>query len=56
MKQCCDCRNGGHGNYDDDVIMTIIIDPLTNKLVKRGYLCREHRTMYRDDGYKVIEQ
>lgn len=52
--QCCDCRNGDHENYDNDIILVVIKDPETGKLVKRGRLCGEHRAMYRTDGYSVI--
>lgn len=56
MKQCCDCRDEERENYDDDVLMTVIRDPYTNKLVKRGYMCGEHRAMYQNDGYDVIKK
>jgi len=52
---CADCRDGEHMNYDDDVLLTYVRRP-DGKLVKRAYLCREHRTMYADDGYEVTER
>jgi len=55
MKQCADCRDGEHENYDDDVKLTVIKDPNTQKLVKRSYMCGEHRTMYFDDGYSIYQ-
>lgn len=56
IRRCCDCRDGEHDNYNDDVVMTIIRDSDTKKFVKRGYMCGEHRQMYFDDGYEVIEK
>ena len=50
---CCDCRDGEHENIDDDVQLVIIRDPETNKMLKRGYVCREHRRMYDLDGYEI---
>jgi hypothetical protein len=52
-KQCADCRNGEHDNYDDDVIITVVKDPDTGKLVKRSYMCGCHRDMYASDGYAL---
>ena len=52
-KTCCDCRDGEHENYDDDVRLTVVRDPDTGKLVKSAYLCGEHRSAYADDGYDV---
>ena len=53
MKQCADCRDGEHDNYDDDVRLVRVTDPDTKKMVKRSYMCEGHRAMYIDDGYKV---
>lgn len=53
VKQCADCRNGEHDNYDDKVELVFVRDPDTKKIVKRANLCMEHRIMYRDDGYEV---
>jgi len=53
MRQCADCRNGEHDNYDDDVRLVYIQDIDTGKIVKRANLCKEHREMYQSDGYKV---
>ncbi len=52
-RQCCDCRDGEHDNLDDDVLLVTFRDPESNRIVKRGYLCGEHRTMYLDDGYEI---
>lgn len=53
MKQCADCRNGEHANYDDNIVLVYVKNPETGKTVKRANLCKEHRTMYLDDGYIV---
>jgi len=53
--RCADCRNGDHPDYDDDVRLVYMRDPETKKIVKRAYLCKEHRDMYLDDGYEVKE-
>ena len=53
-KQCADCRDGEHDNYDDRVVLVVIRDPDTKKLIKRCYMCEEHRKMYDYDGYDVI--
>lgn len=51
-KQCADCRDGEHENYDDDVVLVTVRDPYKpGRLVKRSYMCGDHRTMYLDDGY-----
>jgi hypothetical protein len=56
MIQCCECRSGEHSNYDNDVRLTIVKYPDTNELYKRGYICGEHRAMFRGDGYIVKEK
>ena len=53
MRQCADCRNGEHANYDEDVRLTVARDPDTGKIGKRAYLCSEHRAAYLDDGYAL---
>lgn len=50
-QQCCDCRNGEHNNYDDNIKLVVVKDPDTNKIVRRGYMCEHHRIAYSDDGY-----
>lgn len=55
-KPCAECRDGEHANYDDDVRLAIVRDPETKKIVKRAYLCGEHRAARRSDGYEVIER
>jgi len=55
VKQCADCRNGEHENYDDDVRLVYLRDRETNKIVKRAFMCNEHRVMYDQDGYEVKE-
>jgi len=52
-KRCADCRDGCHANYDKDIKLVTVRDPETNKMVKRAYLCNEHRNMYEMDGYIV---
>ena len=54
-KQCADCRDGEHENMDDDVMLIVLRDPDTGKLVKRSYMCANHRTMYSDDGYDIYK-
>ena len=53
QRQCCECRKGEHDNYDDDVELCIVRDPDTKKIVLRGYICRGHDMMFREDGYIV---
>lgn len=53
MTQCCDCRDGEHENYDEKLELCYVKNPETGKMVKRGWLCQEHREMYRSDGYIV---
>ena len=53
-KQCSDCRDSEHDNYDDQVELVIVRDPETGKMVKRAYLCKEHVSMYLDDGYELV--
>jgi hypothetical protein len=52
-RQCCDCRDGEHDNYDEDVRLVVVRDPDTGRILKRAYLCGDHRAMYRADGYVV---
>ena len=52
-KYCADCRDGDHDNYDDKVFITVVREPDTKKIVKRSYMCQDHRIAYRDDGYLV---
>lgn len=56
MRHCADCRDSEHDNYDDNVKLVILRDPDTNHLVKRSYMCKQHRIMYCEDGYEVIEK
>lgn len=53
MKQCADCRDGEHENMDDIIQLVYVKNPDTGKLVKRSYMCANHRQMYREDGYTV---
>lgn len=53
-KICCDCNDGEHENYDDDVQLVAVIDPDTRKEFKKGFMCNEHREMYLSDGYRLI--
>ncbi len=52
-KHCSDCRDGEHANYDEDIQLTAIRNNLNGQIVKRAYLCGEHRDMYSDDEYTV---
>lgn len=54
-KQCADCRDGEHENYDDDVVLVTVRDPDNppGPWFKRSYMCGEHRTMYLGDGYEL---
>lgn len=52
-KHCSDCKDGDHPDYDDNIRLVWVRDMDTNKLVKRSYMCAEHRQMYSDDGYFV---
>ena len=56
MRRCFECKAGEHENYDDDIVLTIIKDPINKKIFKKGYMCHEHRMMYLDDGFIVIEK
>lgn len=51
--QCADCRNGEHGDYDDDIELVYVRDPDTNRMVRRGKMCSQHREIYAADGYEV---
>ena len=54
---CKDCLDGEHDDYDDDITICVVTDPDTGKKAfKCAYLCSEHRTMYRDDGFIVNER
>lgn len=55
VQWCCDCRNGEHSNYDNDVQLVVIKDPDTNKIIRRGYMCERHRIAYSDDGYILYQ-
>ena len=56
-KRVCEkCRNGEHENYDDEVHMTTVRDPDTNKVDFRGMLCGEHREAFAMDGYEVLSR
>jgi len=51
--QCCECRDCEHENYDNDIKFTTVISPEENRIVKSGYMCCEHRTMFEIDGYNI---
>ena len=55
LNECCDCRDGEHEDYDDNVVLVIVSDPETGRIVKKAKLCEEHRITYTDDGYRVTE-
>jgi len=52
-KQCADCRDGEHDNYDDDVKLVMVKETDERQFLKRAYMCKAHRNMYEDDGYEV---
>ena len=52
-KQCAECRNGEHDNYDNNICLTVVRDPDTNRIVMRAYLCEEHRESKMDDVYGI---
>ena len=54
-RQCAECRDGEHENYDDKVRLVLVRDPVTKKFQKRAYLCDTHVEMYQDDGLEVID-
>ena len=56
IKHCADCRDGEHDNYQDDVVLVVVKDPDTGKLVKRSYMCSDHIDQYLTDGYMVYER
>ena len=53
VKICTDCRIGEHANYDDDLQLVYVREIDTKHIIKRAWLCRDHRTMYEQDGYEV---
>lgn len=56
IKRCADCRDGEHDNYSDDVVLVVVKDPDTGKLVKRSYMCGDHIDQYLTDGHQVYER
>jgi len=58
IKPCKECRDGEHGNYDDDVrLVTVKWDhpEPQERCYTRAYLCSGHQSMKMDDGYTVTE-
>lgn len=53
QKQCQECKDGEHDNYDEDVQLVVVRDPQTQKTHRRCYMCKDHRIMYDMDGYDV---
>lgn len=53
-KQCAECRDGEHDNYDEKVILVTVRDT-DGKLFRRANMCESHREAYADDGYNVQE-
>jgi len=54
VRQCADCRDGEHENYDDDIQLVVVRDPDNRgRYVKRAWLCKLHRSIYENDGYEV---
>jgi hypothetical protein len=56
QKQCCECQDGEHENYNDDVRYVVIRDPDTKKIYRSGYICMDHIYSLEDLGYKVKER
>ncbi|KKL27015.1 hypothetical protein LCGC14_2389410 [marine sediment metagenome] len=52
-KQCADCRDGEHDNYDNNIELVYVRDPDTKKMIKRSYMCENHQEMYLSDGYEI---
>ena len=46
-KHCTECQGG------DDVMRVVVGNSATGKVVKRCYLCKSHRTVWRDKGYTI---
>ncbi len=53
QKQCTDCRDGEHDNYDNNVKLVTVREIGQGSFLKRGYICKSHRNMYTEDGYTV---
>lgn len=53
-KRCSECRDGGHEDYDDNVVKCLVKNPDDGRVTKI-LLCGEHRCARRDDGYEVRE-
>ncbi len=51
--RCADCRDGEHANYDENIKLVVVRDSDTGHIVRRAYMCAEHREMYDDDGYTI---
>jgi hypothetical protein len=54
-KHCCECRDGEHDNYTEDVRLYMVREGDTNKLVKSGYLCSDHVHCLLEDGFELKE-
>lgn len=52
-RRCGECKNGEHDNYDDNVLLTKLIDPTTGEHIRSGRMCDSHREMYLQDGYQM---
>lgn len=50
--ECADCRDAER-ETDGAVSLCVVYDPETGRMVKRAYLCAEHRAMYDGDGYEI---
>jgi hypothetical protein len=53
QRRCCECRDGEHDNFTDDVRLYVVRDPEERRIVKRGYLCSEHVQSKLLDGYEL---
>lgn len=54
-RACADCQDGEHENYDNNIGLVIVRDPDTRHIIRRAYMCEEHREMYLDDGYIITK-
>ncbi len=50
-KPCFECRNGERVDEFDKTRLSVIIEPDTGKMFRRGYLCSDHEDAYLSDGY-----
>jgi hypothetical protein len=54
-RECFECAEGEHQNYDANVRLFKIYDPDTNKVIRSCFLCGQHQTTRLEDGYKLYD-